>query len=207
MTDYARRGWNPGRHMPTVLVVLALHLMVGYALVTGLARRVVEVVKSPLETKIIAEVRKPPPEAPPPPPPKLAVPPPTFIPPPEINIQVPVQAPPPTITTVTTTSPAPGPPPVAQTVATAQPVVRREFKPSYRLDPEFPRLALSRGIEGRVTAWIHVTPAGTVGSVEIRRTSDRMFDREVIRALSQWRFAPEPVGFVAEYDIVFQLKD
>ena len=34
-----------------------------------------------------------------------------------------------------------------------------------------------------------------------------VFDREVIRALSQWRFNPEPVGFIGEYEIVFNLKD
>ena len=205
MADDSRRGWNPGRNTPIVLAVAALHVFVGYALVTGLARRVVEVVKQPLQTKIIAEARKPPPEAPPPPPPKLAAPPPMFVPPPEINIQVPVQAAP-TVTTVTTTPPPPAPP-IAQTVAAVQPAVRKEFKPRYRLDPQFPRQALSRSLEGRVHAWIHVTPAGTVSDVEIRRSSDRIFDREVIRALSQWRFDPEPVGFVAEYEIVFQLKD
>ena len=35
----------------------------------------------------------------------------------------------------------------------------------------------------------------------------RIFDREVIRALSQWSFNPEPVGFIGEYEIVFNLKD
>jgi hypothetical protein len=29
----------------------------------------------------------------------------------------------------------------------------------------------------------------------------------VIRALSQWKFNPEPVGFIGEYEIVFNLKD
>ncbi len=205
MADYSRRGWNPGRNTPIVLAVALLHLFVGYALVTGLARHVVEVVKQPLQTKIIAEVRKPPPEAPPPPPPKLATPPPIFVPPPEISIQMPVQTAP-TVTTVTTTPPPPAPP-IAQAAASVQPAVRREFKPKYRLDPAFPRQALARGIQGRVNAWIHVTAAGTVSDVEIRRSSDNIFDREVIRALSQWRFDPEPAGFVAEYEIVFQLKD
>ncbi len=71
-------------------------------MVNGLARRVIEVLKPPIETKIIEEVKKPPPETPPPPPPKLQAPPPPFIPPPEINIQVPVVSatPWPTISTV-----------------------------------------------------------------------------------------------------------
>jgi protein TonB len=144
---------------------------------------------------------------PPPPPPKLQAPPPPFIPPPEINIEIPQITPPPTITTVTTTPPPPGPPPVARPAPAPQPVVRREYKASYRVDPTFPREAIRRGISGRVIAWVHVAPSGGVTNVEIRQSSSQMFDREVIRALSQWKFNPEPVGFIGEYEIVFNLKD
>ena len=209
--DYASQQRSFGRHAPSILMVLALHLAVGYALVTGLARKVVEVIKAPLETKIIEEIKKPPPDTPPPPPPKLAAPPPPFIPPPEINIQVPVTTPPPTITTVTTTPPPPGPPPVIAPPAPApapQPLVRREYKASYRVEPQFPREALRQGISGRVVAHVVVAPSGSVTEVRIISAAPpRMFDREVIRALSQWRFNPEPVGFIGEYEIVFNLKD
>jgi len=46
-----------------------------------------------------------------------------------------------------------------------------------------------------------------VSNVEIKSSSNRLFDREVVRALSQWRFNPEPVGFIGEYEIVFNLTD
>ena len=91
--DYASSERSFGKHAPSILMVLGLHLLIGWALVTGLARKVVEVIKAPLETKIIEEVKTPPPDTPPPPPPKRAAPPPPFIPPPEINIQVPVTTP------------------------------------------------------------------------------------------------------------------
>jgi hypothetical protein len=29
----------------------------------------------------------------------------------------------------------------------------------------------------------------------------------VVSALSQWKFNPEPVGFIGEYEIVFNLQD
>ncbi len=198
--------------MPSILAVGALHILVGYALVNGLARRVVEVIKAPIETKIIEEVRKPPPDVPPPPPPKLAAPPPPFIPPPEINIQMPQVTPPPTITTVTTTPPPPGPPPVYRAPPVIappapQPVVRKEYKATSCPKPSFPRQALQQGISGEVVAWVHVAPSGSVTNVEIKQSSNRMFDREVVRALSQCRYAPEAVGFIGEYDIVFNLKD
>jgi len=207
--DYAQQQRSWGKHAPSILAVVALHIVIGWALVNGLARRVIEVVKAPIETKIIEEIKKPPPDVPPPPPPKLAAPPPPFIPPPEINIEIPKVTPPPTITTVTTTPPPPGPPPIARPVPVAppQPAVRKEYKASYRVEPTFPRDAIRRGINGRVVAWVHVAPAGNVTNVEIRSSTNRVFDREVIRALSQWKFNPEPVGFIGEYEIVFNLKD
>ena len=67
---------NPTKHLTGIVFVVILHLAVGYALVTGLARKVVEVIKQPIETKIIEEIKPPPPDTPPPPPPKLATPPP-----------------------------------------------------------------------------------------------------------------------------------
>ena len=207
--DYSER--NPGKNLSGITLVVILHLAIGYALVTGLARKVVEVIKAPLETKIIEEVKKPPPDVPPPPPPKMATPPPPFIPPPEINIQVPVVTPPPTITTVTTTPPPPGPPPViappAPPAPVALPPVRREYKASYRVEPVFPRQAQRDGISGTVVARVHVSPGGAVTQVQIMSSTNRIFDREVIRALSQWKFNPEPVGFIGEYEIVFNLKD
>jgi periplasmic protein TonB len=203
--NYAERERNPAKHLPSIAMVVVLHIAIGYALVTGLARRVVEVIKQPLETKIIEEIKKPPPDTPPPPPPKLAPPPPPFIPPPEINIQVPITQSAPTITTQSTTPPpkvAPPPVPVAP-----QPLVRKEYKASYRVDPQFPRQAITQGLSGKVIAWVHVAPNGSVTNVEIRQSSNRIFDREVVRALSQWKFNPEPVGFIGEYEIVFNLQD
>src|SRR5215510_4906992 len=83
-------------------VVIVMHIILGWALLNGLARKVVEVVKGPIETKIIEEVKPPPPPPPEnlPPPPKLPPPPPAYMPPPEIKIETtpppaePVPAPP-----------------------------------------------------------------------------------------------------------------
>lgn len=202
--NYAERD-NPAKHLPSIAMVVVLHIVVGYALVNGLARKVVEVLKAPLETKIIEEIKKPPPDTPPPPPPKLAAPPPPFIPPPEINIQVPVTQVAPTITTVTTVKPPPAP--VVQAPVQQQPAIRKEYKANYRVNPAYPRNLMREGVEGRVVAWVHVAPDGSVTNVEIRQSTNHSFDREVIRALSQWKFNPEPVGFIGEYEIIFNLKD
>jgi len=207
--DYAQYERNPFKHLPSIMAVVALHIVVGYALVSGLARKVVEVIKAPIETKIIEEIKKPPPDVPPPPPPKLAPPPPPFIPAPEINIQAPVQIAP-TITVAPAEKPPPAPAPIAAPPAPPpppQPAIRKEYKASFRVEPTYPRQAISAGVQGKVIAWVRVAPNGTVQDVQIRESSNRIFDREVIRALSQWKFNPEPVGFIGEYEIVFNLKD
>ena len=59
--------------------VVALHGLLGYALVSGLARKAIEVVKKPLETRIVEEVKLPPPKQsagplPPPAPPAVLCP-------------------------------------------------------------------------------------------------------------------------------------
>src|SRR3989442_8412492 len=106
---------SPSRRLIAMAAVGIFHVLLIYALIHGLARKIGEVGRAPLETKIIEEIKRPPPEQqpPPPPPPKLATPPPPFIPPPEVQIQVPVQ-PAPTITAVVQTPPAvPNAPPAA----------------------------------------------------------------------------------------------
>ena len=110
--NYAEQQRNPSKHMVGLGVVIVMHIILGWALLNGLARKVVEVVKGPIETKIIEEVKPPPPPPPEnlPPPPKLPPPPPAYMPPPEIKIETP---PPPAPTITVQTTPPPPAPPVA----------------------------------------------------------------------------------------------
>jgi len=52
-----------------IAFVILVHGLVIYALVTGLARKAVEVIKKPITATIIEEIKAPPPPPPPPPPP------------------------------------------------------------------------------------------------------------------------------------------
>jgi protein TonB len=186
-------------------LVVLLHIALGYALISGLARKVIEVIKPPIETKIIEEIKKPPPDTPPPPPPKLAAPPPPFIPPPEINIQVPTVTQAPSITVQSTTPPPPGPPPPPQ--PQIQTAVRTNFGALSKVQPVFPRQAQKDGLSGRVVALMTVAPNGSVTDVKIVSSTNRIFDREVLRALMQWKYSPEPTGFYNQVEIDFNLKD
>jgi periplasmic protein TonB len=82
--NFSQRQADPRRHLVGITFVILFHAFIVYALVTGLAKKVVDVVRAPIETKVIEEIKKPPP--PPeivlPPPPKLEAPPPPYIPPP-----------------------------------------------------------------------------------------------------------------------------
>jgi len=116
--DFAQQQRNPAKHLIGMSIVVVLHVAVVYALMTGLARKVVEVIKQPLETKIIEEVKAPPlVDLPPPPsPPKFETPPPPYIPPPEVQVTPPPQPVQNTITQITSTPPPVAPPPVAPRV-------------------------------------------------------------------------------------------
>ena len=59
MKNYRETQRSPAKHLPSIVMVGLLHVLVGYALVSGLARKVVEVIKAPIETKIIEEIKKP----------------------------------------------------------------------------------------------------------------------------------------------------
>ena len=59
--DFAEQQRRPTKHLVGFGIVVLMHLLLGWALVSGLARKVVEVITAPIETKIIEEVKPPPP--------------------------------------------------------------------------------------------------------------------------------------------------
>lgn len=194
--DYARQQRNPSRHLIGIGGVILFHALLVYGLVSGLARKVVEVVKGPIEVKVIEEVKTPPPPAEVvPPPPKMAAPPPPFIPPPEINIAPPPTAAP-TITAVTREAPPapmapviqPPPPPVAKAPPPAPtgPKSARVVCPNYvevMSSIAYPREALLDGVEGEVLIEFTVAADGSIRNVEIKSSSNRIFNRAALTAV------------------------
>ena len=71
--NFAQRQRDPRKHLAGIAAVILFHGFVIYALMTGLAKKVIEVVRAPIETKVIEEIKPPPPpvERLLPPPPKL----------------------------------------------------------------------------------------------------------------------------------------
>ena len=105
--DFSSRHARPRRSFAAIAAVALFHVVLVWLLVSGLGRKVVEVVHAPIEARIVAEVRPPPlPERLVPPPPKFQAPPPPYIPPPEVRIA----APPPPMPTITVQKETPPPP-------------------------------------------------------------------------------------------------
>ncbi len=59
---------NPSRYVGAGFVI-GLHLLLGYALVSGLGARTIRIVTAPLQVRLIQDPVRPPDEVPPPPPP------------------------------------------------------------------------------------------------------------------------------------------
>jgi|KBSMisStandDraft_5_1062788.scaffolds.fasta_scaffold237396_2 periplasmic protein TonB len=205
--DFSKRQSDPRRHVVGLAVVILFHVAVVYALVTGLAKKVVEVIRAPIETKVIEEVRKPPPppEIVVPPPPRLEAPPPPFIPPPEVQIAAP-PPPQPTITAVTPTpppapvaivpappppAPAPPAPPPAAPPAPPPPVTAGVACSNYTTvmgDAGFPREAIRQGLDkGEALIQFTLTASGEIKDIKALRASHAIFARNSIRIVGEYK--------------------
>ncbi len=224
--DYAQAQRNPSKHAAGFAIVVVLHIVLGYALVNGLARKMVEVIKGPIETKIIEEIKPPPPPPPEnlPPPPKVAPPPPSYMPPPEVQIANPAPAP-----TITVTREAPPPnvpvtiaPPVVTRPAPPAPAAPRPQAVPARIDvstcdkPEYPAAALRAEATGITKIRFTVDAEGKVSKADVERPAGssrehRLLDRTAVEALSKCRFKPgtddhgKPVGGTTVVDYVWKV--
>jgi len=188
-----------GRGVALGLVVL-LHVVVIYAFVTGLARRLMEVVRRPIETRIIEESKPVVPDLPPParlPTPKFDAPPPPYIPLPEVRIQQPQRQTPVAISTPVKPE-APTPPPVLRTVE-APPHVPVHTPPVIDAardceKPEYPPAARRLRETGIVVLRILVGVDGSVVSSEILSSSgSKRLDEAARQGLSLCQFRPGKV--------------
>ena len=219
--NYAEQQRDPGKHAVGIGIVIVLHILLGWALINGLARTMIEVIKGPIETKIIEEAKPPPP--PPenlPPPPKFAPPPPSFVPPPEVVVN-----PPPTpaaTITVTPVAPPPAPPVVIAPVAPALPAPPRSAPVAAITNvadckPDYPAAALKDDATGTTKIRFTVDATGKVSKAEVERSSGssrehRLLDRTAVDALSKCPFRAgtdetgKPVGAVAVVDYVWRTE-
>jgi protein TonB len=213
--NFAQRQRDPRRHLVGFTAVVLFHALLVYALLTGLAKKVVDVVRAPIETKVIEEIKKPPPppEVVVPPPPRLEAPPPPFIPPPEVQIATP-PPPQPTITVQPTPPPpapaviAPTPPPVAAPAPPAPPPPQTTDVRAYCSSmpkPELPgtnftgKLSLTAKavIKNGKIAQVEIVPGSIRGSTD--RKVQRAFTQAVTDAMSAYVCSGDNIAVTQEF--------
>jgi protein TonB len=189
MSSYAQQR-SPGRQAIGFTLVILLHAFIGYALVSGLGKQMIEVIKQPIETKIIEETKPPPPDLPPPPPPPpQQAPPPPFIPPPEIVINAPAP-PPPVVAAVTAPPPAPAP---VTHPAPAPEVPDRSVsaKPISGAPPHYPERMMQSGREGSVDVECDVDTDGkTSNCAVVSSTGGSAFADSAMEYVQRSRYSP-----------------
>ena len=224
--NYRYQPNDPSKRYTGIIFVVVLHALLGYALVSGLARKGLDIIKKPLEAVVIQEViiPPPPPSPPPPPPPpkkieplplapKVVAPPPPFVPPPEVA--PPVSAAP-TIEAVATPPPEPvviaPPPPVV--VAPPAPPAPPPPKVTPKTDigvacptqvaPDMPRRALQDGTGGVVRAQALIRD-GVVKEVTIL-SGPRVFHTAVRNAMLQYKCTADAGDVLATQEFSFKIE-
>jgi TonB family protein len=67
-----------------------------------------------------------------------------------------------------------------------------DFVQTNYVAPEYPRVALDRGVEGWVDLEFVITESGETESIRvIEASNDRYFRDEAVAAVEQWRFTPD----------------
>lgn len=216
---YSYGNQDPSRRLKGIVVVVALHAFLGYALVSGMARNALTYIKKPLEAVVIQEVIIPPPPPPPPPPPKqietpkqmpkVEAPPPPFVPPPDVAPPatstapaiVSVATPPPVPVVI---APPPPPPPPPAPVVTGPKRANIAVACPTQVAPEMPRKALQDGVEGVVKAQATIRD-GVVKEVTIL-SGPRVFHTAVRNAMMEYKCASDSGDVIATQEFNFKLE-
>jgi protein TonB len=180
---------EPADRFAGIAVVVTLHAVLGYLLISGLAHKAVELLKKPLEVSLIEELKlEPPPPQKLPPPPKVAVPPPAYVPPPEVTVQAPIQQN--AIVAITSTPASPvevAPPAIA---APPQPVAVSLVCSNFaevRGRLSYPPQAQRMGLSGDVLVEFTVRASGEISDIHVARSTHTAFNAAAADAVAQLR--------------------
>lgn len=177
-------------------VVALVHILLGYAIVTGLALQAFKKIVEPLEAVNVKEEAPPPDEPPPPPPKEIEIPP--FVPPPMVTVQS--EAAPNAITTQSVIArpdppvvapPAPPAPPAPVAVGPTTPATARG-RGNVMSDDDYPSASRAAEEEGVARVTYTVGVDGRVTQCEVTQTSGfkRLDDATCGIITRRFRFNP-----------------
>ena len=199
------RGLAGGQATPrrffSIGAVALLHVVLIYALATGLASQLVQKLPEEFKAEVVQQ-EVPKNEVLPPPPPQLEKPPPPFVPPPEISVTT--EAPAATAITQTTSQ-------VAQKPAISAPasIGRPHSCPAERY---YPAIGIRLNWSGTTGISYHIGTDGSVKDVHVTSSSGHQeLDDAAIRCASQWHYKAaiqngQPVEVPWQSSIKWQLR-
>jgi len=210
---YAEQQRQPGKHAVGIGVVIILHILLGWALASGLATKAVRIILPETEAVIIVDKPKPPPpplEPPPPPKPVVVVQ--TFVPPPEVQIQQQLQ--PPVIQNTTVVAPPvfapPTPPAPPAPIAPPAPVsvgIACPNSQQIRSDIKYPTQARKDGLQGEVLIEATVGANGEIKDVEVISSSNRAFNSISINSVRLFKCNAQGRDVRVQVPFSFKLSD
>jgi protein TonB len=200
MVDYATRQQKTGKHLLGFGLVVVLHILLFWALHSGLARTFVQKINGPVEVILLSETLpdKPVPPAPKlPPPPKSLPPPPAYVPPVATPVVNPVPAP----NAVAAISSTPQPAAPTTPSVTSAPAVKAESVRTAAVvnaanceKPEYPSASRRMEEEGTVSLRFLVGTDGRVILSEVEKSSGfKRLDEAARAGLSRCQFRPATV--------------
>jgi protein TonB len=189
---YADQGMSKGK-MIGLGVAVFVHILLGYAFVTGLALKAVKTIVGPLETVNI-KAETPPPDEPPPPPKDVEIPP--FVPPPEVTVQS--DAPPPPTMTIQNYAPPP-PAPVFHEPPAAPAAPKGPTSPAIAIghsqevsEDDYPPASLRAEEQGRTVITVSINAQGRVDTCSVQASSGFPKLDEKSCQIAQRRFRYKP---------------
>jgi protein TonB len=209
MAAYATDTSFVSRRAIVFFAIVAFHVLIVWALASGLARKVVETIAPPIETDIIEELDQR--EEPPPPPPPEMERPPVEVPPPEVSIDIPMETST-AIQDVTDRPPPPRPPPPPRVVQRTAASVDQRRSPA--TDEYYPPASRRANEEGVSTIRVCVTPEGrSSGTATVTKTSGHSrLDEAAVKWAQRARYKPatedgKPVEDCTQFNVRFRLTD
>jgi protein TonB len=199
MKDYASQQRNQGKHVVGLSLVVLLHIILFWAISSGLAKKFVKVVKGPVEAQLIEDAKPDIPPPPPPPPPKNAPPPPPpeYVPPVDISVNATTGA-----NAIASVSNVPVVPvaPVAQVAPVPQVRVAPVINAAVNCPkPEYPSSSRRNEEEGTVQLRFLIGTEGQVLESQVEKSSGYTRLDEAARvALSRCQFKPGVLNGKAE---------
>jgi periplasmic protein TonB len=200
MRAFATPAASPRRFV-SVGLVAGLHILVIYALASGLAAQMIQKLPDELKAEVVQE--KPPEQEklPPPPPPDLTKPPPPFVPPPDINVAD--TSPSNAITAVQSHQAPVVAPQISAPVAIGR---RHECMSGY------PPVSRRLSEQGSALVRYVISETGEVTSANIERSSGfPRLDEAATQCVKDWRFKPatqggRPIATTNQANITYKLN-